>query len=346
MNVKLLFLSFIMSACGAKTALQEEYDNITITSYNNTYSIVNKLLETQAIKTRYIYENGVNIIKKVDEYSTCSYKYTKNNGVIAETIFGFSDEIKISKCNKDTEETLYFNADMDTIRYSLYRYSDDSKSKLIYTRDIDLRTFASNGLTNDNYNEECFYNKNGIDMTIVRYDFKTKKKLTTYYFDELPYNEAVKLIPRTTDEYEIVCNTQRNNKDTVVNQTFINGILTSTTKTIIEKGKTQILYFDNEMKLLYSTTDLDKGGVTIKVYSYPIDNCTDSIYYEKEKEIRHVNISDDFKSVTTYKYDENGNIIEEVCKSKYLGTKTSEELINEMLEILRKNKANEIEKEE
>lgn len=338
MNIKLLFLSLIMSACGATTVPQEEYDHITIASYKNIYDNENKLLETKRTDILYIYEHGVNIIKKVDENSTTRYKYTKDNGVITETNFVILDEIEIFKQIKNTEETLRIDGNKDTTRYSLLRYFDDSRTKLAYIRKIDLKTVTRDGMTNDNYEEGYFYNKNGIEMTKVRYDFNTKKKFITYQFDKLPYNEAIRLIPRTTDEHEIVCYTQRIDKDTVIDQTSINGIPTMIEKTIVGKGKKQILCFNSKMELVNSTTELENDGVTVKIYSSAIENWTDSAYYEKGKKVRQVNISDLFESVTTFKYDKKGNIIEEVDKTKDLDNRTNEEVINEMLEILRKSK--------
>lgn len=57
-----------------------------------------------------------------------------------------------------------------------------------------------------------------------------------------------------------------------------------------------------------------------------VNNATyDSVYRKKGKEVRSVSISPEDKSVTTSEYDEKGNIIMEIRKSKTNITISEEE---------------------
>lgn len=52
MKVKLLFLVFVLYACGTKTVSEEKsYDRITMTTYENKYDENNRLSEVQLTRT-------------------------------------------------------------------------------------------------------------------------------------------------------------------------------------------------------------------------------------------------------------------------------------------------------
>lgn len=337
MDIKLLLTCIALSSCGTQTAPQETFDRMDIITYKNTYSEDDKLLNVQTINMRYVYENGLNMVPVMIDTCTSDYKYINDVDYVIEEDFKFLGEKKITKYIGNTEEVLIRDEKKDTVSYSFLRYYDSNKSQLAYARNISKSNYSTNG----NYEEEREYDKDGNNIKRVRYYFDTKKKELTYTFEHMLYDEAIKKIPRMDDECKIICYTENMVGDTIVKQKAINGILESLEKVIIEGDKKTQLWYSNDMKLIESSMQLKKDGFDIITRHSLANNWTDSTFYRGGKEIRHVYLSDKYKQVTVSKYDENGNIIEKIDKTKDVKPQDDKELINDMLEMLRESNVNE-----
>ena len=231
---------------------------------------------------------------------------------------------------------LTLNAQGDTIDYLLQKYYDKSKLKLVYVRNINNDYV----LHEDNdYEEKNEYDGNGNLTKRVQYYFDIGKKRTTYFFRGLSYEEAKKRIPRTDEDYDIVCDIEKMAGDTLIRKCIKNGIVSSINKTIVdEKGKKEFI-FDADMKFTGSFTEFKSDGFDIHVDRIVLDDCTDvdSTYYKNGKEVRCVYLSDTSKRIVLSKYDKWGNMVERVEKTKYFYSQDGEELINEMLQVVREN---------
>ena len=84
MKVKLLFLVFVLYACGTKTVSEEKsYDRITMTTYENKYDENNRLSEVQLTRTsHHRYEEDSETIDLIDDKSTYYYTYINNEEFI------------------------------------------------------------------------------------------------------------------------------------------------------------------------------------------------------------------------------------------------------------------------
>lgn len=93
------------------------------------------------------------------------------------------------------------------------------------------------------------------------------------------------------------------------------------------------------MKLTGSFTELKSDGFDIHVDCIVQDDHTniDSTYYKNGKKIRDVSLWDTSKDIVLFKYDKQGNIVERVEKTKYFDTCNGEDLINEMLQVVKEN---------
>lgn len=335
MKVKLLFLVFILYACGTKTVSEEEsYDRIAVTTYENKYDEKNRLSEVQWTRTFRLYEKGAETIDLTDDESTDYYTYINNEEFTVERKSKMSRNVKIMRYAPQREESLTLNAQGDTVNYSLQKYCDQSKRKLVYVRriDNDYVLFEDN-----DYEEKNEYDGNGNLTKSVQCYFDTGKKRITYFFRGLSYEEAKKRIPHTDEDYDIVCDIEKTAGDTLIRKYIKNGVVSYIEKTIVEeKGKKEFI-FDADMKLTGSFTELKSDGFDIHVDCIVRNDFIDSTYYKNGKEVRCVSLSDTSKDIVLFKYDKQGNMIERVEKTKYFDTRNGAELINEMLQVVREN---------
>lgn len=91
------------------------------------------------------------------------------------------------------------------------------------------------------------------------------------------------------------------------------------------------------MKLTGSFTELKSDGFDIHVHRIVENDCIDSTYYKNGKEVRSVHLWNTSKHIELFKYDKRGNIVEMVEKTKYFDTRNGEEIINEMLQVVKEN---------
>ena len=338
MKLKLLFLVFVLYACGTKTVSEEGYyDRITMTTYENKYDENNRLSEVQWTRTsHYRDEEGAETIDLVEDKSTDYYTYINDEEFTVGSKSKKSGNIQFMRYAPQREELVALNAKGDTVHYSLRKYCDKSKRELLYARNIDNDYVLHE---ENDYEEKNEYDGGGNLTKRVRYYFDTGKKRTTYFFRGLSYEEAEKRIPRTDGDYDIVCNIEKISGDTLIRESIKNGIVSHIEKTIVEENGKKEFIFDADMKLTSSFTELKSDGFDIHVDRFVQDDHTgiDSTYYKNGKKIRDVSLWDTSKHIVLFKYDKRGNIVEMVEKVKYFDTRNGEELINEMLQVVKEN---------
>lgn len=335
MKVKLFLVVIVLYACGVqKVPHDDSYDRITITTYDNKYDKNNNLLEIQLITISYIYEKDGIVIKVTDDKCINYYKYINDEEFIIEKKSEVSGNIEIVKYFLKMKESLTLNAQGDTLYYTLQKYNDNSNSELVYVKDINNHYLLDE---RNNYEEKNEYDEKGNCIKKVLYYFDTNRKEITYLFQGLSYDEAKKRLPYINEDCNIVCYIDKMAGDTLVRQEVINGVIDNIEKTIIEGNEKRKFRFTADMKLTDSFTELEKDGFDIHVHHSVQSNWTDSTYYKKGKEVKKVDISDMSKSIVVSKYDNQGNIVETVEKVKYFNTQNGEELINEMLQVVREN---------
>lgn len=334
MKIKLLLLVAVLYACGTKTVSEEEtYDRITVTTYENKYDEKNRLSEVQWTRTSRMYEKDAGTMEVTENKSTDYYTYTDNEKFTVERKSKTSGNIEMMRYAPQSEESLTLNAQGDTVDYSLRKYYDKRKRKPVYVRNINNDYVL---LEDNDYEEKNEYDGGGNLRKSVQCYFDTGKKRTTYFFRGLSYEEAQKRIPRTDGDYDIVCNIEKISGDTLIGESIKNGIVSHIKKTIIEKNGKKEFRFDADMKLTGSFTELKSDGFDIHVDCIGSD-FIDSTYYKNGKEVRCVYLSDTSKGIVLFKYDKQGNIVERVEKTKYFDTRNGEDLINEMLQVVKEN---------
>ena len=334
MKIKLLLLVTVLYACGTKTVSEEEtYDRITVTTYENKYDEKNRLSEVQWTRTSRMYEKDAETMEVTENKSTDYYTYTNNEKFTVERKSKTSGNIEMMRYAPQSEESLTLNAQGDTVDYSLRKYYDKRKRKPVYVRNINNDYVL---LEDNDYEEKNEYDGGGNLRKSVQCYFDTGKKRTTYFFRGLSYEEAKKRIPRTDEDYDIVCDIEKMAGDTLIRKCIKNGIVSSINKTIVdEKGKKEFI-FDADMKFTGSFTELKSDGFDIHVDCIGSD-FIDSTYYKNGKEVRCVYLSDTSKRIVLSKYDKWGNMVERVEKTKYFDTRNEEDLINEMLQVVKEN---------
>lgn len=337
MKVKLLFWVFVLYACGTKTVPEEElYDRITVTTYKNKYDENNHLSEVQMTRISHMYEKGAETIDVIEDKSTDYYTYINNEEFTVERKSKRSGNIMIMRYAPQREEVLTLNAQRDTVDYLLQKYCDKSKHKPVYVRNINNAYVL---LEENDYEEKNEYDGGGNLTKSVQCYFDTGKKRTTYFFRGLSYEEAEKRISRTDVDYDIVCNIEKISGDTLIRESIKNGIVSYIEKTIVEENGKKEFRFDADMKLTGSFTELKSDGFDIHVNRIVRDDGTntDSTYYKNGKEVRSVSLRETSKHIELFKYDKQGNMIERVEKTKYFDTRNGEDLINEMLQVVKEN---------
>lgn len=315
----LYFILFICCSC-AKTAKQSEYyDVVTTSEYENMYNSKGKLDSVKITETQLMYQFDVLISINVN---ITLRKYTYRNDSLYSIIEtrGANKDITEATYYKDrAEETLTILDNKDTIQYSLQLYKDYEKQKTVYER----RKCRISGepiidfTINDNYEEWSYYD-NEHATKIIRHDFNTSQTEETYYFYDIPYDEALQKIPKSNNKQIIRCYASSSIKDTLVENVSMNGEIDLVTKKYKDKGKEIEQVYDADgyetLSIEYKDKDMDISIVN----STFMGNRTDSTYRKNGKIMREATITDDLKHFVTYSYDSHGNIIKKVEKKKSL----------------------------
>ena len=262
------------------------------TKFNvNTYDEAGRLSEVRMTETTDMLPGKDNSGAFVTT-SKSSRKYVYNNDtdyVVMEFVDMLS-EVKTIKYSAGTKEELWLENNQDTVMYSFEKYRD--KDKLEYRKDVSKH----NGTPPEEWRSETFYDydKNGNLVKCVEHDLCTGVKTARYFFEGITYDEALRRVPESRYKPKIVCKVRADNRDTIITQTVVDGLLDEVLKE----------YRHNGLKVVVSRTILDKG--------YLID----SIYYKKDRKLRTV-IIDSTDAIS--EFDEKGNPVKEVSKMKHNG---------------------------
>lgn len=295
MNVKIVLVLGIMSfvfAC--KEVKQKEcYDSVNIIEYKNIYDGNNRLLNVEGTEHQYMYYGDEN--KKeflVGTYHhTSQYHYDSDTSYTVTEFSGSANETRITKYTGKTKEELILKDGKDTVKYSYTIYYDKDKPE--YTKTV--QKFGGDPSSDENKEEFYYYDINGYNTRIDRNDLNTGEK-------------------------EVICNLEQKNGDTIVSYTSINGVPGMVTKEYPEGTKKVSRVLNNEIEFIDIQTEYEKDGLKINVTENvsPIGCMTDSIYYKNGIKIRtnRYYSGNNLETVTLSEYDEQGNIIKEVQKSK------------------------------
>lgn len=312
------YLLFICCSCTTKVQPGENFDIITVEEFENRYNSEKKLETIKITSTEQVYKLHMPVSETID---TSLRKYTYQS----DSLYSVCET---NELNKDKTKTTYYTAkskevitlrNKDTVEYSLERYVDNKKEKPEYKR-IMIRVTGEpviNFTINDNY-EEHYYYKDGHKIKKIRHDFNRNQITETYFFNDIPYQQALQSVPKSKNKQVIVCYTDSHINDTLIEKTFINGSISQITKTYKNNDKkiehTSTSDGDEIINIGYKEGDLD---ITVSNTNLPsMGNFTDSTYIKNGKTIREVHISDDSKYQTTYDYDQYGNIAKKVTKRK------------------------------
>lgn len=314
-----VFCMIGISSCGSGNVPQESFDSIVTTTYKNIYDDKDRLSGVSATTTYSMYQNGSCMKTEISGPYISNYKYLNDSEYIIEEHRQDPEQIVITKHLRNAEETLYLNVSKDTIRFSLCQYYDENQDKPKYIRELNKISGypGMNLMINDDYEETYYYDKEGYVM-IIRYDFNTSQKTTTYKFNDSPYDAAIKEIPQIDENTEVICYSEKAVGDTIINQQIVNGVVESVVKTCTRDDEKVELIYDQDMVLLESRCEFEKNGYNITVDNNLWRNSTDSLYYQDKKQIKSVSISDERKIIESWEYDKQGNVIKNIQKIKFL----------------------------
>lgn len=304
--------------CSQLAKQTECFDVVTVDEYENLYDLKGRL-ETVKIKTiQRMYKPGVPVTENV---ATRLLEYTYHpDGLytVQETGTSRSKQTTTTSYTTDSEEIVTTNANNDTIDYTLCRYADSVKKMPAYKRVICKFTSPPGFDLNidDDYEECYYYDEKGSLTKILKHDFNTKQTSETYFFNDLGYKDALRLVPASPNTQVILCDRQSQVNDTVIQKLFRDGKIDR----IVKK------YKDNEKRIEYTwcaegestETKYSVGDTDIEVVDFFSDyGMVDSTYSKNGKMFRRVQVSDDSRQETTYEYDPKGNLTKEICKIKF-----------------------------
>lgn len=333
---------FLLTACD-QSKVQEKFDTITTSTYTNSYDQDGRLTEVLIKRQSQFLEYGVYIPGRVVEIAQ-RYNYLDNDAyIITETDNLSPDEISTILRSK-TFEKYYTFKNNDTIKFRMCTYMDATKSKPLMEREkykysgFPISDYEENVNTQTHY----YYDEKNNLTKIVRTDFNSGEIIETYRFKDLQYDQAIKAVPKSKNHQDIICYSEETNADTTITFYRMNMDSPYSVKRYIDNDKTIEITFDETQKPQNKITNYTADGFDIEVIE-SVENGTitvDSVYRKKGKEVRSVSISPEDKSITTSKYDEKGNIVMEICKSKTNIT-ISEEEFKEMVQRYKEYKKEE-----
>ena len=308
----------IVCSCTKTVKQSKDFDIVETNEYINIYNSKGKLDSVKITQKQLMYES--NVLASVNIY-TGLHTYTyQNNSLysIIETSEPKRNIVRTTYYKDKSEETIELRNNKDTINYYFYRYRDDDKKQLKYTRmiqrlngrpiiDIDI---------NDNYEEWRFYHKDYL-FKIIRHDFNSSQTEETYFFDTIPDKEDLQSIPKSKNKQFIKYHTYNTINDTLIEKYFTNGEVDMVVKKYNDNGKemehTSATDGFEILHIRYKEKDMD-----VTVTSSPfMGNSVDSVYAKNGKDMRAVRVDDEARCLITYDYDRYGNLIKEVRKTKF-----------------------------
>jgi len=324
---------FLLSSCG-QLREQDEYNTVRTAVYTNSYD-ANGRLSKVVIKQQSRYLDKLGYLWEPVNVTVQRYNYPDiDTYIITETNDLFPNEISTTIIG-ETFEKSYTLKNNDTIKIHVRTYTDATKSKPLLERD----KYKFSSFPIDDYEENVntetlyYYDENGNQTKIIENDFNSGETIETHRFKDLQYEQAIKAIPKSKNKLKIICYSEEINADTTTTIYRVDNNISYYVKQYVDNGKTIKATFDENQKLQDKTTSYTADGLDIEIREL-IDNenvLIDSTYCKGGKEVKYVNIFSESKSVTTSEYDEKGNIILKIEKSKS-DIEVSDEELDEMIQ--------------
>lgn len=327
---------FLLNACGQPEPREEMYDFIITTEYRNSYDAAGKLSSVNISERNEQNVNGKYMLKD-SKHTVQKYKYPEGAICQISTTSDYSpDDVHISVTGEKSDEDYTVRNGSDTLYYDLSVYLDKEKTKLKYRRYIWKGVASAAGSYGKDENTESTYDYDdkGNNTRIIKRDFITRDSIETFIFYNIPYKEAVKLAPGRKNT-QVVCCLEKEAGDTTVTNYLVNGETTACYKKYKDGDKTVEARYDADSLLVEKNTGYKEGEFDITVKQISEFELTDTTYCMAGKKIRKVSVYPDSKSVTTSEYDDRGNVVKEVRKSKISLTK---ENVNELLRVIQELK--------
>ena len=296
---ELLFLSMtlLLTACSHDTKPQEKYDAVSVSYYTNTYDDKGRLSYVQMEEMNYLYYGE----DKSQAYimtsnSSRQYIYQNDTDYLA-TEFSESD-IRTTSYIGNTEEELWLQDGKDTVHYCFTKYHDKDKPE--YTKNIS----KSKDKPSEDWRSESYftYDKDNNLIKVIDNDLKTGERTERYNFIGITYNEARQKVPQSEHKQEIECKTVKTDKDTLITQITVNGLL----------SEIQKKYAAGELLVETSDRKTEKS------------HWIDSTFYKNGKIIRKSRIDSNGESIiiATSMYDEKENLVKETNKYRMFTIRT------------------------
>lgn len=314
-----LFLSVVIISVSCKRLkpVEEIYDSITTIEYSNCYDKGGRLTDVSICEKMSMYMDGkytlAHTLNRIQKY-----KYL-DDGVceITEISDLIPQELYVSRIGEMSEEYYRING-ADTTDFYFSTFTDLAKSRYKYIRK--KRMHSGSPITDFEINENneiwYYYDGKGGNVKIVDQDFKTKNITETYFFTGISYSKALNLVPVSKFGQKIVCRFEKASGDSILTYTYTDGVMSACVKKYKQNSKMVEAHFEADNKLIYTNTKFRENDLDVEVIEMPHEGMIDSTYYFSDKKVRYVSILPDSKKITTFVYDEKGNITNEVCKSK------------------------------
>lgn len=332
----------LLSACG-QSGEQDEYDHIRTSVYTNSYD-ANGRLSKVIIKERSRYLDKLGYFWGPVHETVKRYSYPETGTYIITEIYDWSpDEISTTIIG-ETFEKYYTLKNSDTIQIRIRTYTDATKTKPLLEKDknkfsgFPIDDFEENVNTEIHY----YYDGDGNQTKIIETDFNTGKIIETYRFKDLQYEQAIKAVPESDNKQKIICYSEKIDADTTIIVYQVDKNAPYCEKHYVDNGKTIKIIFDENQQKTDEIINYAADGFDIEVRKFILDGVVsiDSTYCKRGKEIRNVHIYSGDKSISTSEYDEKGNIILEIEKSK-TEIKVSNEELDEMIQLYIESKEKE-----
>lgn len=323
----------LLSACG-QSGEQDEYDSERTSVYTNSYD-ANGRLSKVIIKERSQYLDKLGHFWGPVHETVKRYSYPEiGTYVITETNDWSPDEISTTIIG-ETFEKCYTLKNNDTILIRIRTYTDATKTKPLWERDkykfsdFPIDDFEENVNTETYY----YYDGEGNETRIIKNDLNTGETFETYRFKDLQYEQAIKAVPESDNEQKIICYSEKIMADTTITVYQVDKNAPYCEKQYVDNGKTIKITFDENQQLTDEVINYAADGFDIEVRKFIYDGVVsiDSTYCKGGKEARNVHIYSGDKSISTSEYDEKGNIILEIEKSK-TEIEVSDEEFKEMIQ--------------
>ena len=301
----------LLCSCGGTTNRIDvpEYDYSTVTHYKNEYS-QKRLIKTDVVQ----YDYDINHKKSSAPTHTSAIDYVYDDGKLItkmeyDTDKGTKRLHYVTNYRGGVEEKIELSGH-DTVDYQLIE--TDSTGKMIrhiQKRNLEVPAFGM--VVHDNFDRQTRYDSLGNRVEESITDFTTgRTRMIRYCYDTIPVASQDSLL-------EIVCYNDEQLGDTLQTKRYVNNVLIDISKEIQQGGTKWELTLNPNRELVESHMTLTKDNERIVVTDDIETQFIDSSFYMKDKEVKLVTVSPDFKTTVFTEYDDYGNMVKESRYTKH-----------------------------